>query len=113
MWASLLLAAANLVSAQDAGLELTNVRATYGVPGITRQDNKLLPGDHVYVSFDIEGVTVAADCKALYSMTTEVLDGKGKTLFREEPRELEVINALGGRTVPAFTHMDVGLNAPA
>jgi hypothetical protein len=113
MLASLILAAASLVSAQDGGLTLANVRTTYGAPGVTRQDNKLLPGDHVYVSFDIEGITVADDGKVLYSMTTEVLDGNGKTLFREEPRELEVTNALGGRTVPAFTHMDVGLNAPA
>jgi hypothetical protein len=44
-------------------------------------------------------------------MTTEVLDGGGKTLFREDPRDLEVINGLGGRTVPAYTHLDVGLNA--
>jgi hypothetical protein len=113
MLASLILAAAGLVSAQDGGLSLTNVRTTYGAPGVTRQDNKLLPGDHVYVSFDIEGITVADDGKVLYSMTTEVLDGGGKSLFREEPRDLEVTNALGGRTVPAFTQMDVGLNTPA
>jgi hypothetical protein len=90
---------------------LTNVRTTYGAPGVTRQDNKLLPGDHVYVSFDIEGITVADDGKVLYSMTTEVLDGSGKTLFREDPRDLEVINALGGNSLPASTHLDVGLNA--
>src|SRR5262249_18166525 len=83
----------------------------YGAPGITRPDNKLLPGDHVYVSFDIEGITVADDGKVLYSMTTEVLDGNGKSLFREDPRDLEVVNALGGNTVPAFTQMDVGLQA--
>jgi hypothetical protein len=111
MLAHLVLAAATLVTSQNGGLSLTNVRTTYGAPGITRQDNKLLPGDHVYVSFDIEGITVANDGKVLYSMTTEVQDGGGKTLFREEPRDLEVTNALGGQTVPAYTHMDVGLNA--
>ncbi|HMF12927.1 MAG TPA: hypothetical protein VKE94_11495 [Gemmataceae bacterium] len=111
MWAPFVLAAASLVNGQDGGLALTNVRTTYGAPGIVREDNKLLPGDHVYVSFDIEGITVSADGKVQYSMATEVLDGSGKSLFREDPRDLEVVNGLGGRTVPAYTQMDVGVNA--
>jgi hypothetical protein len=111
MWAPLVLAAVSLVSSQDGELSLTNVRATYGAPGVARPDNKLLPGDHVYVSFDIEGITVANDGKVLYSMATEVLDGNGKSIIRVEPRDLEVTNALGGRSVPAFTQLDVGLDA--
>ena len=111
MWAPLVLSAVTLISPHADGLSLTNVRTTYGAPGITRQDNKLLPGDNVYISFDVEGITVAADGKVRYSMTTEVLDGSGKTLFREDPRDLEVTNALGGNTVPAYTQMDVGINA--
>jgi hypothetical protein len=111
MWAPLVLAAVTLVSPQADGLSLTNVRTTYGAPGVTRQDNKLLPGDQVHISFDVEGITVAPDGKVRYSMTTEVLDGSGKTLFRQDPHDLEVTNALGGNTVPAYTQMDVGLNA--
>jgi hypothetical protein len=78
---------------------------------VVRDSNQLLPGDHVYISFDIEGITVNNDGKVLYGMTTEVLDANGKSLFKEAPRDMEVINALGGRTVPAFTQMDVGLEA--
>jgi hypothetical protein len=111
MWAPLLLAAASLVIGQNDGLALTNVRTTYGAPGVTRDSNKLLPGDHVFVSFDIEGITVSPEGKVQYSMATEVLDGDGKMLFREDPRDLEVVNGLGGRTVPAYTHLDVGVNA--
>jgi hypothetical protein len=111
MLAPLLLAAASLVTGQNDGLTLTNVRTTYGAPGIVRDNNKLLPGDHVYVSFDIEGITVSDQGSVQYSMTTEVLDGAGKTLFREDPRDLQVVNGLGGRTVPAYTHLDVGVNA--
>jgi hypothetical protein len=111
MWAPLLLAAAGLVTGQNDGLALTNVRTTHGAPGVVRDNNKLLPGDHVYVSFDIEGITVSPDGKVQYSMTTEVLDGAGKTLIRVEPRDLEVVNGLGGRTVPAYTNLDVGLDA--
>src|SRR5262249_17611418 len=111
MWAPLFLAAAGLVTGQNDGLALSNVRTTYGAPGVVRDNNKLLPGDHVYVSFDIEGITVSRDGKVPYSMSTEVLDGDGKTLFRQDPRDLEVVNGLGGSTVPAFTHLDVGVNA--
>jgi hypothetical protein len=111
MWIPLVLAAASLVADQKDGLTLANVRTTYGAPGIVRENNKLLPGDHVYVSFDIEGITVSPEGKVQYSMTTEVLGGDGKMLFREDPRELEVVNGLGGRTVPAYTHLDVGVNA--
>ena len=111
MWAPLVLAAVTLVSPQADGLTLANVRTTYGAPGLTRQDNKLLPGDHVFISFDVDGITVAPDGKVHYSMATEVLDGNGKTLFREDPRDLEATNALGGNTIPAYTQMEVGLNA--
>jgi hypothetical protein len=111
MWTPLLLAAAGLVAGQHDGLTLANVRTTYGAPGVARDTNKLLPGDSVYVSFDIEGIAVSPEGKVQYSMTTEVLDGDGKTLFREDPRDLEAVNGLGGRTVPAYTHLDVGVNA--
>lgn len=111
IWAPFVLAAAGLAPSHADGLTLTNVRATYGAPGLARPDNKLLPGDHVFVSFDIEGITVDADGRVLYSMTTEVLDAGGKTLFRQDPRDLETINALGGRTVPAYASLDVGLDS--
>jgi hypothetical protein len=111
MWAPLLLVAASLVAGQNDGLSLTNIRTTYGAPGVVRDNNKLLPGDHVYVSFDIEGITVSDQGRVQYSMLTEVLDGNGKTLFREDPRDLVVVNGLGGHTVPAYTHLDVGVNA--
>jgi hypothetical protein len=111
MLAPLVLAAVALVASQENGLALTNVRTTYGAPGIVRADNKLLPGDHVYVSFDIEGITVSGAGRVQYSMLTEVLDGNGKTLFREDPRDLETVTGLGGNTVPAYTHLDVGVNA--
>jgi hypothetical protein len=45
-------------------------------------------------------------------MTTEFLDKNGKVLFKQEPRDLETINALGGSTVPAFVHIECGLDQP-
>jgi hypothetical protein len=113
MWTTLALMAA-LSSAPDqaAPLNLTHVRATYGPLGALRKDHSLLPGDEVFVAFDIEGVTVAADGRVLYNMATDVLDSKGKVVFRQEPRDLEAVNALGGTTLPAYAHLDVGLDSP-
>jgi hypothetical protein len=106
-------AALSAAPAQAGDLSLTNVRTTYGPVGVVRKDSTLLPGDHVFITFDIEGIAVGADGKVLYSMTTEVLDGKGKVLHKQEPRDLETINALGGNTAPAYAQLDVGLDTPA
>ncbi len=107
-----MLAALGAPPEQAGAMTLANVRATYGPLGAARKDNKLLPGDQVHIAFDIEGITVAADGRVQYSMTTEVLDAQNKVLFKQEPRKLEAVNALGGTTVPASAHLDVGLDSP-
>src|SRR5713226_7158977 len=96
---AVLIAALSLAPGQAGRLDLTNVRTTYGPLGISRSDTRLLPGDSFCISFDIEGITVDRGGKVLYSMTTVFTDSKGKTVFKQEPRDLEAINALGGSTV--------------
>jgi hypothetical protein len=114
MWTTLVLAAALSTAPHDVGaLALSNVRATYGPHGIARGDNKLSPGDHLFLSFEIDGITVDANGKALYSMATEVSDGKNKTLFKQDPRDLEALATLGGATLPAFVQVDTPLTQPA
>jgi hypothetical protein len=114
MWTTLVLTAAlSLLPDQAASLNLTHVRATYGPLGAPRKDHQVLPGDQVFVAFDIEGVTVAPDGKVLYGMATDVLNSQGKVVFKQEPRDLETVNALGGTSVPAYAHLDVGLDSPA
>lgn len=104
----------SLAVAQSDGLSLTNSRLTYGILGPTRADNKLLPGDSLFVAFDIEGITVGKDAKVHYTTTTEVSDGTGKVLHKPPPpdRPQEYINSLGGSTLPAFARIDVALNSP-
>src|SRR5687768_12268966 len=107
MWTTMLVAAAlGLAPNQGGPLTLTNVRLTYGALGAPRAEGKLLPGDQVFITFDIEGITAGAGGKVLYSMTTEILDAAGKTLFKQEPRELEAVNALGGKSLPAFVELN-------
>lgn len=114
MWTTVaLLAALSSLPDQAAPMNLTQVRATYGPLGAPRKDHQLLPGDQVFVAFNIEGITVAPDGRVLYCMETEVLNRQGKVVFRQEPRDLEAVNALGGTSLPAFAHLDVGLDSPA
>ncbi len=109
MWTTLLVAAAlGPAPNQSGSLTLTNARLTYGALGAPRADGKLLPGDQVFIAFDIAGITADPNGKVLYSMTTEVLDGAGKTLFKQPPRDLETVNALGGTGLPAFVELNAG-----
>jgi hypothetical protein len=113
MWTMcMLLAATAAAPAQEGDLNLTNVRATYGLLGAPRPNDRLLPGDIFFVAFDIDGIKVDDSGKVLYSMAMEVTDSKNKTLFKQDPRELEALNALGGSHLPAFAHVDVGLDQP-
>lgn len=113
MWTSLVLAALlGGLPGQSDHLELARVRATYGVRGAPRPDNKYLPGDTCVVTFDIEGIAADANGKVLYSMATEVVDGKGKAQFKQAAKDLEGVAALGGKRLPAFAQVDLGLNQP-
>jgi hypothetical protein len=105
--------AAVLALGQGGNLALTNVRPTHGLLGPARADLRVLPGDTLWLEFAIEGITVGADGKVQYSMALEVADSKGKAIFRQNPADLEALASLGGRSVPAQAHVDIGLDQPA
>jgi hypothetical protein len=114
MWMTLALAA--VVSAapgQPGQLTLSNVRSTHGLLGPTRADSRLLPGDMLVVTFDIDGVrTDPATGKVMYSTSMEVTDSRGQAVFRQAPRDLEAINSLGGTHLPANATINIGLDQP-
>jgi hypothetical protein len=114
MWTTLALAAAlGGTVAQAPTLTLTNVRATYGLLGAERQDNKVLPGDRYYIAFDIDGVEVDKEGKVRYSMGMEVKDSQGKVVYASKPRDMEAFNSLGGSRMQAFVNVDAGFSQPA
>ncbi len=114
MWTTLaFVAALTLTSGQSDQLALTNVRTTYGALGPERPDNKFLPGDSLVLSFDIEGATVDAGGKLLYSIGMEVTDHDGKALFRQEPRSLEAKVGPASKSVPGRANLQIGLDQPA
>lgn len=102
-----------MIPAEANQLALSNVRITYGPLGATRPEAKLLPGDHLFLGFDIEGVTVDESGKVRYSMEMELTDSAGKSIFKQLPKEQETINSLGGNSLPAFAAVDIGLEQPA
>ena len=81
MWATLAMTAALAYAPQQGdGLAVTNVRPTYGLFGAKRKDAdapKLLPGDAIYLSFDIENLKAGEDGLVQYSVGMELSrDGK-------------------------------------
>jgi hypothetical protein len=113
MFFSLALAALTSVptSHQGGDLKLTNVRMTIGELGPTRPSNKLLPGDVLFIGYDINGLTIADDGRAKYKMGMQIVNSEGKAIFAEAPRELpEEFFLLRGNTIPARAFVTIGLD---
>ncbi|MFN4261844.1 MAG: hypothetical protein ACK4RK_21395 [Gemmataceae bacterium] len=105
-------AALSLQPAQVGQLSLANDRLTYGLLGPTRPDAKVLPGDILYVSFDIQNITVSQTGDVSYAIGMEVLNRTGQTMYKQDPQEKRTVNSLGGNSLPAFAHVFVGLDLP-
>ena len=98
--------------AEAGSLQLNNVRATYGVLGPDRPDNKIMPGDTLIVSYDIEGIRPGADGKAHYRIGMEVTDPKGTVHFKQEPKGKAVNIPPGGQGLQGVATLHVGLDQP-
>src|SRR5437660_12214963 len=79
------LSALSVVPAQEGQLRLTNERTTLGIMGAPRGNDKLLPGDVYFLTFDIENLKVDDHGKVQYRMSMEVLDKQGKAQFKGDP----------------------------
>jgi len=107
----LMMSALVLTPAQtDGGLRLSNVRNTFGELGGTRPEGKLIPGDILFVGFDIEGIAVDAEGNVDYTMAMEVLDRNGKPIFKQDPATKKDFLPLGGNKLPARAFVTIGLD---
>jgi hypothetical protein len=111
--AATLLALAPAQAPVAGKLEIANVRNTYGVLGPTRADSKLLPGDILFVSYDIDGITIDKDGRVHYSMVMEVVDKNGKATLKQDPFEKIELVPLGGSRVAARAFVTLGVDHPA
>lgn len=107
-------AALGLTPGQGGTLALTNVRPTYGVLGTIRPDLKYLPGDEVFIAYDIENIKETATGKVLYGMSMRVEDSKKKVWFEQkgEQEKIQAENSLGGNRLPAFANVSIGVDQP-
>lgn len=114
MFTTLALAAATLAPAQPpaGSLQLNNVRLTTGELGPARKDNKLLPGDVLFIAFDIDGLTIDPDGKTVYTIGMEVTDAANKLLFKQDPRNNPDTVPLRGGKMPARAFVTVGNDTP-
>jgi hypothetical protein len=101
-----------LGTAEPGTLSLTNVRQTHGLLGPTRAESKFLPGDSLFLVFDINGIQAGEDGKVHYSVGIEVTDRQGKVLYKREPQEREAVLLLGGHSLPGFANINIGLDQP-
>jgi len=107
----LMMSALALTPGQGAGgLQLTNVRNTYGELGGTRPEGKLLPGDVLFVGFDIEGIAVTPEGYVDYTMAMEVTDKANKAIFKQDPAQKKDYMPLGGNKLPARAYVTIGLD---
>ncbi len=100
-------------AAPVGGLSLTNVRSTHGNLGGTRPAGPLIPGDVLFLAFDIDGMTVDKAGKAAYVMAMDVLDGAGKVIHKQDPASRADFVPLGGGRLPGQAFITVGLDQPA
>lgn len=95
-----------LLPTLSSAVELKNIRACYGPFGAKRHEPKYLPGDLVFMAYDIDGLVLKGG-KASYTAKLELLDDKGNVLFGN-PTKNEVIPALGGLCMPGDLHVILG-----
>lgn len=113
MFYSLALAALAVAPAQGGDLKLANVRMTIGELGPPRPSAKFLPGDVVFIGYDITGLAIGPDGMAKYKMAMEVSDGNGKSIFKQDARELDDFVPLRGSVIPARAFITIGLDQDA
>lgn len=84
-----------------AALEIKNVRNCYMAPfaGATRPDLKILGGELIFITYDVEGLKVSDKGKVSFSTNLELLDSAGKQIYSKDT-PAEVFPQLGGNRVP-------------
>jgi hypothetical protein len=114
MLATLALATAlSMAPAQESSdLKLSNARTTYGVLGAARGNDKYLPGDMMFLAFDINGITMNKFGGIKYSLGMQLKDSTGKKIFGQVPQAIEASNSLGGSSLYGFSYAEIGGNQP-
>lgn len=104
--------ALSLLSPLAGAFEIKNLRVTHGPMGATRSDTKFLPGDYLFMSFDLEGLTFdPATGKATYQTILKLYDAQNKEIF-DKKTDNTVAPMLGGSRIPGDLHVIMGTKQP-
>src|SRR5262245_30549010 len=95
----------SLATGQGGTLPVANDRLTYGHLGPARDSNKYLPGDVIFMIFEVQNMTFDKDGKASYAVGLEIMDSKGTSLHKQNPRPASTRNYLGGTILPCAANM--------
>lgn len=98
----------SLTPAQESELKLSNAHTTYGFLGNTRENAKYVPGDVLFLAFDIRGMSVGKKGEIRYSMELDMRDAAKNRVFRQSPQVIEAANSLGGSQLPGYAYADIG-----
>jgi hypothetical protein len=98
-----------LLPGVSPALQLINITPRYGIPlGAPRTDTKCIPGDVLYITYDIEGLKIDEKTgKANYLTTLELLDSGNKVIFKKETPN-ESSPQLGGTRMPGDLYIETG-----
>ena len=93
-------------------VDIKNIRPCYAPFGATRYDLNLLPGDVLFITYDLEGLmTDAKSGKTNYETTLELIDDPSqktpKVLYKKVTPN-EVVPQLGGGRMPGDLHVIMG-----
>jgi hypothetical protein len=96
-----------------AALDVKDVRSTYGPYGGVRPGNKFLPGDVLWLAFQVDGLTAEAETGLVkYKVKLEVSDGTGKSIFTRSNDQQRYLS-LGKGQLSERAQVVIGTELPA
>jgi hypothetical protein len=104
-----LLLALQTTPAQNSALTLDGDHFTYGYHGADRKEDGFLPGDVVFLGFNIRNMTFDPSGKAAFTIAMEILDGSGMSQFKQAPRNQQAVDYLGGGMLQSVADVQIPL----
>jgi hypothetical protein len=88
----------------SSAVDIKNIRKCYGPLGAKREDNKCLPGEIFFMSYDIDNLSLDKTGKASLTTTFEFIDPQQKVIFTKDTPK-DVVPQLGGARIPGDVHV--------
>ena len=102
-----------LLPAAAEAVEIKNFRPCFAPVylGTERKSEKMLPGDVLFATYDIDGLTVDPKTgKASFLTVVEVFDANAEAMSPPKQTPIEVTFHLGGMRIPGDLHVQMGRN---